>query len=291
MRVLALILGISFAVDAWAACTPMPSCEELNYTDTNCDGEYITCPFDQTKKKCLSSATCKEYDCSAYSLSSCPTTATSCTACGNGLEIGYKVNGCKSGYEFSGGTCVASNCSGYTLSSCPTGATCLTCASGSTTKYKFNGCKSPYAQDGDSCYDCATMKTKLDTGGTDRTVYAYCGYRSGTTGCGYTVFGSSENQPMFCSAGVNCQSLPIYETYDCCKVGLCFKIKEQYEAAVKRHNQLCSDSYKVQRQYGFNCQSYIPASSTGTSGIPSSHSCPSEFDTNPTCVSYSGSYY
>ena len=50
MKVLALILGISFAVDAWAACTPMPSCEELNYTDTKCDGEFITCPFDLNKK-------------------------------------------------------------------------------------------------------------------------------------------------------------------------------------------------------------------------------------------------
>ena len=101
MRVLALILGISFAVDAWAACTPMPSCEELNYTDTNCDGEYITCPFDSAKKKCLSS----KIDCAALGYTnenksnwcgkevSCPTD-TSLTLCAEAYE-----NPCPNGYD------------------------------------------------------------------------------------------------------------------------------------------------------------------------------------------------
>ena len=295
MKVLALILGISFAADAWALqCTPKPSCESLGFTDTDCSGEFVACPFDQNKKICVSSTTCeecKEYDCSAYSLTSCPESATSCTACGNGLKVGYKVDGCKSGYELSGNTCVASNCSGYTLSYCPTGANCLTCVTGSTTKYKFNGCQSSYAQDGNSCYDCAAMRTKLDgTAAANKnasyTVYAYCGYHIGSASCGQVWFDVTSWPAPFCSvAGISCLS-KVTDTYnDCCATERCNSVHSQYTAAVEKHNQLCPNN-KVSREYFFNCNGYIPASSTGTAGIPAAHVCPRVL--GDTCVGGSG---
>ena len=288
MKYLCLLAGVFFATQSLALeCTPKPSCESLGFTDTDCSGEFVACPFDQNKKICVSSTTCKEYDCSAYSLSSCPTTATSCTACGNGLKIGYKVNGCKSGYTLSGATCVASTCSDsdYPLASCPTGGLCTNCTSGSTTKYKLNGCQSSYAQDGNTCYDCNGMLEKLSRKGTGA-VYAHCGYISGNSGCGYTVFGP-ENLPFFIEQNVPSR----YETRDCCKVGLCLKARDRYEELVEAHNKLCPDKYKVQTRYTFGCTTYIPASSTSTNGVPPALSCPSEFDSNATCVSYSGSYY
>ncbi len=48
------------AVPAYAAidCATPPTCESLGYTDTvaNCTGDYLVCPLETTKGKCISSA-------------------------------------------------------------------------------------------------------------------------------------------------------------------------------------------------------------------------------------------
>ena len=133
-----------FAVDAKAACTPMPTCEELNYTDTKCDGEFITCPFDETKIKCLSS----NVDCAQMGFTqdnkstwcgkeiSCPTDPkyTACVEayenpCPNGYDNRYaSVEDCgeqgSNGWTFTSTTITGNNgqnilCGKCTPKSCP----------------------------------------------------------------------------------------------------------------------------------------------------------------------------
>ena len=42
------------AKQSWDVETcPYPECSKLGYTETNCSGEWLACPFDSTKKKCL----------------------------------------------------------------------------------------------------------------------------------------------------------------------------------------------------------------------------------------------
>lgn len=277
MRVLLLILCISFTTNAWAACSPMPSCGDLNYTDTTCKGAFLTCPFDTTKKKCLDCPTCpaqpqcpvceeqkpcEKFDCSAYSLKSCPPEAKSCTACGNGLDVGYKISECQEGYQLSGNSCSASSCAGYLLTYCPTGATCLTCKTGTKTKYKVNGCQSSYVQNGQSCYNCAQNKTYLD--GTSKYnssasmhYYAACYATGKVATCGDVWFAPNSIAPFCQVEGINCLSSLSSTTGGCCQSTRCQQIKTEYEAAVSKHNSLCPN-HKVTREYSFNCYGYIP---------------------------------
>ena len=117
---------------------------------------------------CTKTKTCTADSCSGYSLSSCPSNGicSSCTVTNSDCTTGskkYKLTGCNSGYELSGGSCVkkatctAKSCSGYTLSSCPTGASCSSCTvknsncTNGATKYKKTGCKSGYKDCNGSC--------------------------------------------------------------------------------------------------------------------------------------------
>ena len=123
-------------------------CTTLGYFKNNVDGceHYLYCPFDTSYKRCVS------LDCTTYTLSSCPSGATSCASCQSGSSTKYKINGCKSGYVVSDNTCVTNPCTGYPLTSCPSGATsCSSCQSGSSTKYKINGCKSGYIVSDNTC--------------------------------------------------------------------------------------------------------------------------------------------
>ena len=76
------------------------SCTACGVTTTiitgfNCNDGYVK-----------SGSSCVAKSCNGYSLSYCPTGASSCSRCKSGTTTKYKVNGCKSGYTLSGGTCV-----------------------------------------------------------------------------------------------------------------------------------------------------------------------------------------
>ena len=86
--------------------------------------------------------TCIADPCTGYTLTSCPTGATSCNECLSGTTTKYKINGCKAGYEEDGNTCKVATCSGYNLSKCPDNSNCNECVSGTTKKYKFVHCVS-----------------------------------------------------------------------------------------------------------------------------------------------------
>jgi len=133
-------------------CTAQPSCAELGYSksnETNCES-YVSCPFDTSYKACVKYGA----DCSSYTLSSCPDTAASCSTCGNGTNVKYKVNSCKMGYELSGETCV-DPCSHYPLATCPENVTCERCPYtnlvGHISKYKAVGCADGYATKVENC--------------------------------------------------------------------------------------------------------------------------------------------
>ena len=177
MRVLILILGISFAVDAWAACSPMPSCEELNYTDTYCSGEYVTCPFDSSKKKCLP---LPKEECEGYPLTTCPQQGV-CENCPENparkrlancltptpaeLCAAYPLTTCPTGGVCEScpddstrvrlASCDSSSpgqvCSDYPLSSCPTHGVCEYCPD-DRSHVKMTGCQGQYYRYYDKCY-------------------------------------------------------------------------------------------------------------------------------------------
>ena len=135
-----------------------------NNTDYGCEKYWDDCP-----SKCQTGTICTPIDCSAYTLSSCPTNAL-CETCSPGCEdnsvkyketctprdcSGYTLNSCPDGaicdectpgcannttkYKKTGDACTPKDCSGYTLNSCPTNALCDSCSPGcgdNTTKYK-----------------------------------------------------------------------------------------------------------------------------------------------------------
>ena len=138
MRVLILILGISFAVDAWAACSPMPSCEELNYTDTYCSGEYVTCPFDSSKKKCLS---LPKEECEGYPLTTCPQQGV-CENCPENPARKRLAN-CLTPTP-------AELCAAYPLTTCPTDGVCERCPD-DPTRLRLASCD--FSASGQVCSD------------------------------------------------------------------------------------------------------------------------------------------
>ena len=91
--------------------------------------------YDGCSSCCVECKTCAPTDCSAYTLTSCPTGAI-CSSCQRGCgdtTKHYKVTGCSSGYVQSGNTCTYNPCAGYydcggpwqycTGSTCPTDST------------------------------------------------------------------------------------------------------------------------------------------------------------------------
>ena len=64
------LLGVSFLLFstsmtsiANAACTPTPDCASIGYTETSCETDYLACPFDSTKLKCIPCDSSFRYDC------------------------------------------------------------------------------------------------------------------------------------------------------------------------------------------------------------------------------------
>jgi len=263
-------------------CTTQPSCTELGYSktrETNCES-YVSCPFDTSYKACVKYGTATT-DCSGYTLSSCPAGAVSCSACGNGTNVKYKVDSCKSGYQLSSNTCVVNSCSGYTLTSCPTGATCDQCVSGTTTKYRKTGCQSSYVADGDICYSCSDMQIKIRNATTKRDYYLYCeadnmcntssmnncsgsnGWYSWFDPCitSLTGVGAGWTTPGkdLIDADVGTDPLnPSANEKVCSRADRtqCEKARDKLQEVLDHHNEICP-AYKVTNtNYYFNCTSY-----------------------------------
>ena len=158
--------------------TAAGDCATLGYSKDNVDGceHYLYCPFDTSYKRCVSSeeidcaelgftqedksewcnsiVTCQTdasytlcaatENCDGFPLSGCPEGAISCSSCGIGTNVSYKVDSCKEGYELSGNTCVEAYCnpSDYPLSSCEWPMSCGSCKTGDKWVYYFDGCYS-----------------------------------------------------------------------------------------------------------------------------------------------------
>ena len=98
--------AILFSFNAHAECTPTPDCASIGYTETSCETDYLACPFDSTKLKCIPCDSSFRYDCSGDNIIG-----------GTGSACGGKYVSCEcldSEYTFKNGECIASRCpSGY----------------------------------------------------------------------------------------------------------------------------------------------------------------------------------
>ena len=54
---------------AKAACTPTPDCATIGYTETSCETDYLACPFDNTKLKCMPCDSTYRYSCIGENIS------------------------------------------------------------------------------------------------------------------------------------------------------------------------------------------------------------------------------
>ena len=236
-------------------------CETLGFSkdDVSECGHFLYCPFDTAYKRCVT------FDCSDYPLTSCPASAQSCSACGNGTEVSYKVNACIEGYALTDGKCTANACTDYPLTACPTGASsCSTCKSGTTTKYKVNGCKSGYTASGSTC------------------VVASCpsGYSTSTTSCssGYylSTSGYSGSKPCRKCVANSCSG---YSLSSCPTGGSCSYCLSG--TTIKYKLNSCNSGYT---KSGNTC---VAATCSGYS----LSSCPSGASSCSTCQSGSSTKY
>lgn len=88
-------------LDYYWCASAVSDCAALGYTDTQCNGDSLSCPFDSSAKYCIDS------NCSGYTLTECPEGAVSCNECSKNGETLYKVVECDSanGYILDEGTC------------------------------------------------------------------------------------------------------------------------------------------------------------------------------------------
>ena len=128
MRGLAMIkflavLMFLFSSNANAACTPVPDCVSIGYTETSCEGGSLKCPFDTSKLKCIPCDSSFRYDCRGDNISG----GIGATCSGK-----YVTCECSPGAIFNNGECICDN-------SCKSGAiyysdgTCSSCVDESKT--------------------------------------------------------------------------------------------------------------------------------------------------------------
>ena len=109
--------------NVYGECTPAPDCGSIGYTETSCEGDYLACPFDSTKLKCIPCDSSFRYACDGENVKS-----TIGSACGDK----YVSCECIDGAIFSNGNCVCDT-------SCKVGAiyysdgTCSSCVSSNKT--------------------------------------------------------------------------------------------------------------------------------------------------------------
>ncbi len=82
--------------NVYGECTPTPDCASIGYTETSCEGDYLACPFDSTKLKCMPCDSSFRYDCSGENIIG-----------GSGPACGGKYVSCEcdGGLPFNKGVC------------------------------------------------------------------------------------------------------------------------------------------------------------------------------------------
>ena len=95
--------------NVYGECTPTPDCASIGYTETSCEGDYLACPFDSTKLKCIPCDSSFRYDCNGENI-----IGGTGTACGGK----YVSCECDNGLSFNNGDCI---CSKITSTECLVG--------------------------------------------------------------------------------------------------------------------------------------------------------------------------
>ena len=86
-----------FPFSTFAECTPTPDCASIGYTQTSCEGNYLACPFDSTKLKCLPCDSSFRYDCTGDNITA---------GIGNTCDGKYVSCECNYGASFINGACI-----------------------------------------------------------------------------------------------------------------------------------------------------------------------------------------
>ena len=96
-----VIIGL-VPFNVYGECTPTPDCASIGYTETSCETDYLACPFDSTKLKCIPCDSSYRYNCSGDNITG-----------GTGSACGGKYVSCScsdSEYTFTNGECIAPKC-------------------------------------------------------------------------------------------------------------------------------------------------------------------------------------
>ena len=109
--------------NVYGECTPTPDCASIGYTETSCEGDYLACPFDSTKLKCIPCDSSYRYNCSGDNITG-----------GTGSACGGKYVNCECAEDtfFDNGICACDT-------SCKVGAiyysdgTCSSCVDSNKT--------------------------------------------------------------------------------------------------------------------------------------------------------------
>ena len=91
------VLSASITNEVRAICTPKPDCASIGYTETSCKTNYLACPFDNTKLKCMPCDSIYRYDCSGDNIIS---------GVGSVCNGKYASCSCIAGAIFKNGSCV-----------------------------------------------------------------------------------------------------------------------------------------------------------------------------------------
>ena len=62
------VLSLIMTGEVKAACTPTPDCASIGYTETSCETDYLACPFDSTKLKCMPCDSSFKYSCTGENI-------------------------------------------------------------------------------------------------------------------------------------------------------------------------------------------------------------------------------
>ncbi len=89
-----------FPFSTFAECTPTPDCASIGYNQTSCEGDYLACPFDSTKLKCLPCDSSFRYDCTGDNITA---------GIGNACDGKYVSCECSGGLTFNNGICICPN--------------------------------------------------------------------------------------------------------------------------------------------------------------------------------------
>ncbi len=97
--------------NAYAECTTTPDCASIGYTVTSWETDYLACPFDSTKLKCIPCDSSYRYTCSGDNITGGE---------GNTCNGKYASCTCASSFNFENGECKCS--ASITATSCNVGA-------------------------------------------------------------------------------------------------------------------------------------------------------------------------